>query len=124
MSKHSRLFTTSFLFLIFSASNCQLLFQQAPWLLSNYSRPPWLTLPVSNPTKSFWVDQPGVNPLAHEGSTGDLGFGDEDIDVCVIGSGITGISAVYHLQRMLSRDSIDKKIVVLEAREFCECPFS
>lgn len=124
MFKHSRLFSSCFLFLIFSSSSCQLLYQQTPWLLSNHSRPSWLTLPVSNPTKSFWIDQPGANPLAHEGSTGALGFGDEDIDVCVIGSGITGISAVYHLQRLLSTQGIDKKVVVLEAREFCERMYS
>lgn len=120
MPKHSRLFTYSFLFLTLSSSNSQLLNPQAPWSLSNYSRPPWLTLPVTNPTKSFWIDKPGVNPLAREGSTGTLGFGDEDVDVCVIGSGITGISAVYHLQRLLDAQGIDKKVVVLEAREFCE----
>ncbi|EKM77231.1 hypothetical protein AGABI1DRAFT_43824 [Agaricus bisporus var. burnettii JB137-S8] len=119
MPKHSRLFTYSFLFLTLSSSNSQLLNPQAPWSLSNYSRPPWLTLPVTNPTKSFWIDKPGVNPLAREGSTGTLGFGDEDVDVCVIGSGITGISAVYHLQRLLDAQGIDKKVVVLEAREFC-----
>ncbi|KXN84907.1 Gamma-glutamylputrescine oxidoreductase [Leucoagaricus sp. SymC.cos] len=98
--------------------------QQTPFPLSDQShdRPSWSTLPIPNPTKSFWVDTPGSNPLAREGSTGPLGFGDEEIDVCVIGSGITGISAVYHLQRFFGTqgDSEDeRKVVVLEAREFC-----
>ncbi|KAJ6614137.1 FAD dependent oxidoreductase-domain-containing protein [Mycena sp. CBHHK59/15] len=44
-------------------------------------------LPVSNPTHSFWINSPGANPLAGEGSTGDL---TDEADVCIIGSGITG----------------------------------
>ncbi|KAJ3560323.1 hypothetical protein NP233_g10911 [Leucocoprinus birnbaumii] len=90
---------------------------------SAQTRPPWSTLPVSNPTKSFWIDTPNANPLAREGSTGPLGFGDEDIDVCIIGSGITGVSAAYHLQRSFgvgaTETGVERKIVILEAREFC-----
>jgi hypothetical protein len=99
--------------------------QQIPLSHSHLSqdRPSWSTLPVSNPTKSFWVDTPNANPLAREGSSGPLGFGGEDIDVCIIGSGITGISAVHHLQRFFTTQGkgVERKIVVLEAREFCEC---
>jgi hypothetical protein len=84
-------------------------------------RPSWITLPVHNPTKSFWADG---NALAREGSSGPLGFGDEeDVDVCIIGSGITGISALYHLRRMFEAEEekgIERKIVILEARDFCE----
>lgn len=108
---------------MFLPTNSQIQDQQIQFSLSNYSRPSWSTLPVSNPTKSFWTDAPGANPLAREGSSGPLGFGGEDIDICVIGSGITGISAVYHLQRLLDAQGltdVDKKVVVLEAREFCE----
>ncbi|KAJ3562520.1 hypothetical protein NP233_g9517 [Leucocoprinus birnbaumii] len=81
----------------------------------------WSTLPVPNPTKSFWTDTPGANPLARLGSTGPLGFGD-DIDICVIGSGITGVSIAYHLGRLLGAESekgVQRKIVILDAREFC-----
>jgi hypothetical protein len=46
------------------------------------------SLPVPNPTKSFWTDSaPGVNPLAKDGSEGAL---TPDVDICIIGSGITG----------------------------------
>ncbi|KAG9224333.1 hypothetical protein CCMSSC00406_0004832 [Pleurotus cornucopiae] len=76
------------------------------------------SLPVRNPTKSFWIDTPGANPLAKEGSSGDL---TSDADVCIIGSGITGVSAAYHLAKAAnaSDDNFDLKIVILEARDFC-----
>lgn len=46
-------------------------------------------LPVPNPSKSFWIDSsPDANPLRAEGSTGSL---TDDADVCIIGSGITGM---------------------------------
>ena len=52
-------------------------------------------LPSSNSTCSFWVDSsPDASPLVHEGSTGLL---ITDTDMCIIGSGITGISVAYHL---------------------------
>ncbi|KAJ8489926.1 hypothetical protein ONZ51_g2654 [Trametes cubensis] len=76
-------------------------------------------LPVPNPTKSFWIDSPGANSLAKEGSDGQL---TADADIAIIGSGITGVSAAYHLSRLLAdKGSIDKpiKIVILEARDFC-----
>ncbi|KAJ3560769.1 hypothetical protein NP233_g10617 [Leucocoprinus birnbaumii] len=63
--------------------------------LSAQTRSPWSTLPVSNSTKSFWIDTSSANPLAREGSTGPLGFGSDDIDVCIIGSGITGVSTAF-----------------------------
>ncbi|KAI0653380.1 FAD dependent oxidoreductase [Cubamyces menziesii] len=79
--------------------------------------PPPLSVP--NPTKSFWIDSPGANPLAKEGSDGQL---TADADIAIIGSGITGVSAAYHLSRLFAdTGSIDKpiKIVILEARDFC-----
>jgi hypothetical protein len=46
-------------------------------------------LPVPNPTKSFWIDSaPDANPFATEGSEGTL---TPDADICIIGSGITGM---------------------------------
>ncbi|KAJ4468796.1 FAD dependent oxidoreductase [Lentinula aciculospora] len=72
-------------------------------------------LPVENPTKSLWIDSPNANPLAKEGSTGFL---PTTADICIIGSGITGVSVAYHL----ATRSIEKKlpkVVILEARDFC-----
>jgi hypothetical protein len=51
-------------------------------------------LPVPNPTKSFWIDSvTDANPLAKEGSTGSL---TEEADLCIIGSGITGMRLGLH----------------------------
>jgi len=77
-------------------------------------------LPTANPTKSFWTHgEPGCNPLATEGSKGALS---EDADIVVIGSGITGVSAAYHLKRLLMKEGGggQTKVVMLEARDFCK----
>jgi len=78
------------------------------------------SFPASNATGSFWTDSaPGVNPLARAGSTGPL---TTDADICVIGSGLTGVSVAYHLSKLFrsnatSHDALS--VVVLEARDFC-----
>ncbi|TCD71719.1 hypothetical protein EIP91_005485 [Steccherinum ochraceum] len=77
------------------------------------------SLPVPNPTRSFWATSqtPQVDPA--EGSTGPIA---EDADICIIGSGITGISAAYHLARALQGKKVKEgvvKVVILEARDFC-----
>ncbi|KAH9852000.1 FAD dependent oxidoreductase [Lenzites betulinus] len=74
------------------------------------------SLPVPNPTKSFWLDTPDANPLAKEGSDGPL---TADADIVILGSGITGVSAAYHLSRLLSATDQPLKVVILEARDFC-----
>ncbi|KAI9070217.1 DAO-domain-containing protein [Trametes sanguinea] len=76
-------------------------------------------LPVPNPTKSFWIDTPGANPRAKEGSEGPL---TADADIAIIGSGISGVSAAYHLSRLLAEAGETEtplKVVILEARDFC-----
>ena len=83
-------------------------------------------LPVPNPTKSFWIDSaPDANPLAKEGSQGAL---THDADICIIGSGITGISAAYHISRLLAAQPAagpPLAMTILEARDFCESfPFT
>jgi FAD dependent oxidoreductase len=84
---------------------------------SNGSPPP-CRLPAPNPTKSFWIDTPHCNPLAKEGSTGLL---TEDADICIIGSGITGVSAAYHLSKGLEllEKNAPCRVLILEARGFC-----
>ncbi|KAJ7210576.1 FAD dependent oxidoreductase-domain-containing protein [Mycena haematopus] len=79
-------------------------------------------LPHLNPTHSFWL-QPGANPLAEEGSTGAL---TDEAEVCIIGSGITGVSAAYHLANAVKSGTFPVphgktkvRAVILEAREFC-----
>ncbi|EIW59961.1 FAD dependent oxidoreductase [Trametes versicolor FP-101664 SS1] len=76
-------------------------------------------LPVPNSTHSFWINTPGANPLAKEGSEGPL---TADADIAIIGSGITGVSAAYHISRLLAETGDTGKpltVVVLEARDFC-----
>lgn len=73
------------------------------------------SLPVSNSTHSFWLHpSKEVNPLAKEGSDGPL---INDADLCIIGSGMTGISAAYHISKMSEKPM---KVVILEARDFCK----
>lgn len=83
------------------------------------------SLPVPNATKSFWIHNldAGQSPSLIEGSEGGL---TSDADVCIIGSGITGVSAAYHLANLFAThesEEVEKaekaKVVVLEAREFC-----
>lgn len=75
-------------------------------------------LPVSHPTKSFWLHSaPDCNPLADRGSTSAL---PQQVDILIIGSGISGISTLYHLVQGLRKSSrSDTTIAVLEARQFC-----
>ncbi|KAJ7593952.1 FAD dependent oxidoreductase-domain-containing protein [Mycena floridula] len=71
--------------------------------------------PVKNPTKSFWThSEPDANPLETEGSTGAI---EGTADVCIIGSGISGISTAYHLSRSDATKKL--KTVIFEARNFC-----
>ncbi|KAF8966785.1 FAD dependent oxidoreductase-domain-containing protein [Flammula alnicola] len=86
-------------------------------------RRPIVSLPVDSPTKSFWLDTPGANPLAETGSTGELTRG---ADVCIIGGGMTGVSAAWHLSKLLHEEVLESEgdkqkpsVVILEARQFC-----
>jgi len=91
----------------------QAIFSPLPELVSE-------SFPVSNATRSFWLDgAPGVNPLARAGSAGPL---TADADICVIGSGITGVSVAYHISKLFENNATSKgalSVVVLEARDFC-----
>ncbi|KAF5319723.1 hypothetical protein D9619_008820 [Psilocybe cf. subviscida] len=73
-------------------------------------------LPVANATKSFWIDTPGSNPLAEEGSSGEL---TRRSDVCIIGSGITGVSVAWHISQAWRHEQQKPSVTIFEAREFC-----
>ncbi|KAG9123692.1 hypothetical protein FRC07_014255 [Ceratobasidium sp. 392] len=77
-------------------------------------------LPSANPTKSFWLDSDAsANPLARVGSTGPL---PDVADIVIIGSGMTGCSAAYHLANLLRHSEGQVrpvKAIILEARDFC-----
>ncbi|KAG6381864.1 FAD dependent oxidoreductase [Boletus reticuloceps] len=72
---------------------------QNKWVSIDHSDPKPAGLPSQNPTRSFWADSsPDANPLSREGSTGPL---ITDADVCIIGSGITGVGVAYHLSEAI-----------------------
>ncbi|EIW78766.1 FAD dependent oxidoreductase [Coniophora puteana RWD-64-598 SS2] len=80
-------------------------------------------LPHPHPTHSFWLhSEPGVNPLAKEGSEGALAT---EADVCIIGSGLTGVGIAYWLSQSVKNGDLTAKgdgplkVVVLDARDFC-----
>ncbi|KAG1738549.1 FAD dependent oxidoreductase-domain-containing protein [Suillus lakei] len=80
-------------------------------------------LPSANPTRSFWTHcSPDASPLASQGSEGLL---TSDADICIIGSGITGVGVAYHLAQAAheiahaSAHDEPLKVVIVEARDFC-----
>ncbi|KII83380.1 hypothetical protein PLICRDRAFT_47270 [Plicaturopsis crispa FD-325 SS-3] len=89
----------------------QLAVQQA--VLEDLPSPAPCPLPVPDPTRAFWLS-PDANPLATEGSTGPI---TDDADVVIVGSGLTGVGAAYHLAELLK--DRPTKVVILEARDFC-----
>ncbi|KAJ6592222.1 FAD dependent oxidoreductase-domain-containing protein [Mycena vulgaris] len=81
-------------------------------------------LPRPNPPSSFWTHGRDANPLAGEGSTGAL---TDEADVCIIGAGMTGVSAAYHLANAVEQGAFPMpegqtklRAVILEARDFCK----
>lgn len=64
-------------------------------------------------TTSYWL-QGDANPLAQYGA--NASFAREDIDVLVIGSGITGVSFVHHLVQALRTEPHQSKPDVLNSK--------
>ena len=79
-------------------------------------------LPVPNPLRSFWLSDPEVVPPCIAHGQGAL---PAHVDLCIIGSGISGVSVAYHLAKQLAAgpaEALSKpiEVVILEARDFCE----
>jgi hypothetical protein len=55
-----------------------------------------MVLPITNPTKSFWIEA-AESPLKEHRTTPDL---PTEADVVIIGSGYTGASAAYWLNKV------------------------
>ena len=75
--------------------------------------------PVPNPTVSFWQRDLDILPSLTEGSEGPIPDG---VDIVIIGSGISGVGAAYHLAKQFGHegpDSMPIKAVILDTREFC-----
>ncbi|TKA69808.1 hypothetical protein B0A49_05857 [Cryomyces minteri] len=71
------------------------------------------TLPTPNPSFSFWHTEPSPLLLRHR-STRDL---PPYADVVIVGSGITGAAAAYHLAH--DERAKGMSVLMLEAREAC-----
>jgi lysine/ornithine N-monooxygenase len=72
-------------------------------------------LPSKNSSSSFWHTEPKL--LGHR-TTKEL---PQQVDILVIGSGISGASVVHHIFEDLKdvEDAKKPSVLVLEAREVC-----
>ncbi|KAK7942953.1 uncharacterized protein PG986_012066 [Apiospora aurea] len=68
-------------------------------------------LPVSNPSKSYWLKEPSAKLLGHR-TTPEL---PASADVVIVGSGITAAFAAHNLKERKP----ELNVVMLEAREAC-----
>ncbi|KAI1867224.1 uncharacterized protein JN550_007276 [Neoarthrinium moseri] len=82
-------------------------------LLKRASQPPGL--PVSNPSQSYWLEDPPFPELVDIRSE-EL---PEHADIVIIGSGITGAAVARSVLQECQRKGETRKIVVLEARTLC-----
>ena len=73
------------------------------------NEPNQATLPVSNPTKSYWHTEPNDRLLGHR-TTEEL---PDEADVVIVGTGITGAFVAREIV------GAGKNVVCLEAREVC-----
>lgn len=96
----------------------------APAFLPFPDSAPAAPLPTEDhPLQSYWLatsSSPGPSKAVYGAASADpaeIPPWDEQVDVAIIGSGITGVSAAHHLAQKLP-PSI-KNVTVLEARDFC-----
>jgi hypothetical protein len=71
------------------------------------------SLPTPNSTKAFWHSEPSDILLGHR-TTISL---PTTADIVIIGSGMCGASAAFHLHKRFGSENLD--VVMLEAREAC-----
>jgi hypothetical protein len=81
------------------------------------SSPKPCPLPSPNPTKSFWHSEPDEVLIGHR-TTEEL---PEYVKIMVVGSGITGTSAVRWLSEEAGtgKEGYEGRVLMLEAREAC-----
>ena len=76
--------------------------------------------PTSAASRSYWIDS-GENPLASHGSTDALPTRRQD--VTIVGTGVSGVSALFHLVDGLpdahDDPSQSREITIIDARDFC-----
>ncbi|ODN73188.1 hypothetical protein L202_07749 [Cryptococcus amylolentus CBS 6039] len=73
-----------------------------------------MVLPITNPTKSFWIEGTDSAFRNHR-STPDL---PEKADIVIIGSGYAGTSTAYWIQKFAEKGQVPS-IAILEARDVC-----
>lgn len=69
-------------------------------------------LPLPNPTNAIWMVPPAEVPVEKE-------WPDTQVDVVIIGSGITGVSFARELMKENKEARQSKSAVMLEARDVC-----
>ncbi|CAG8105122.1 unnamed protein product [Penicillium salamii] len=74
-----------------------------------------MVLPVSNPTKSFWIEE-ASSELRDFRSTEEL---PKETDVIILGSGYSGATTAYWLNKYTENDAQKPQILMLEARDIC-----
>ncbi|TEA16083.1 hypothetical protein C8034_v000678 [Colletotrichum sidae] len=74
-----------------------------------------MVLPISNPTKSFWIEG-AESPLRHFRSTDEL---PEQSDVVIVGSGYAGTTTAYWLHKYTENSAQKPRVLMLEARDIC-----
>ena len=72
-------------------------------------------IPVSNPTTSFWLDNPPFLDLVDRRSKTLPKYA----DIVIIGSGITGTSVARTILSECATMGINRRVVMLEARQAC-----
>lgn len=70
-------------------------------------------LPVENPTDSYWLSEP--HHLADYCSSEKV---PEDVDIAIIGTGLSGVATAYHILKNAEGPRIPK-VVLFEARQAC-----
>ena len=70
--------------------------------------------PVDGSTTPYWRSQ--LHPIDQHRSTEEL---PAECDVAIVGSGMAGVSVVYHLTKGLTEGETAPAIVMLEARQVC-----
>ncbi|KAF4816196.1 hypothetical protein CGCSCA5_v006598 [Colletotrichum siamense] len=74
-----------------------------------------MVLPISNPTKSYWIEG-AESPLRDFRSTEEL---PKEVDVVIVGSGYAGATTAYWLQKFTENAPQKPKMLMLEARDIC-----
>ncbi|KAF9881472.1 FAD dependent oxidoreductase [Colletotrichum karsti] len=74
-----------------------------------------MVLPISNPTKSYWIEG-AESPLRNFRSTEEL---PKETDIVIVGSGYAGTTTAYWLHKFTEKSEQKPRVLMLEARDIC-----